>query len=65
MYISLANSLDHCTQGGTRDGGDTTGVEGCDGGNRSGGQGAIVVEDDVKKNVMMICGPPFIEYDSA
>ncbi len=23
MYISLANSLDHCTQGGTGDGGDT------------------------------------------
>ncbi len=23
MYISLANSLDHCTQGSTRDGGDT------------------------------------------
>jgi hypothetical protein len=44
------------------------GVEGCDGGNGSGGQGAVVVEDDVKKNVkkmMMICGPPFIEYDGA
>src|SRR5712671_1505213 len=23
MYISLASSFDHCTQGGTRDGGDT------------------------------------------
>ena len=25
MYISLASSFDHCTQGGTRDGGDMTG----------------------------------------